>query len=74
MLALHNACWDVLHKKGFTKLDTLHLVNRASGGEVGPPCSGITQQLLSCQQGFLILRIVEEPKLRLNGVEPMVSL
>jgi hypothetical protein len=41
MLALHNACWDVLCMKGFTELSPLHLVNGASGGEVGPPCSGI---------------------------------
>jgi hypothetical protein len=60
--------------KGFTKLSPLHLVSKASGGEVGPPCSGITQQLLSCKQGFLILRTVEELKLRLNGAKPMVGL
>jgi hypothetical protein len=41
MLALHNACWDVLHMKGLTELDPLHLISRASGGEVGPPCFGI---------------------------------
>jgi hypothetical protein len=42
MLALHNACWDVLHMKGFTELGPLHLVSGASGGEIGPPCSSIT--------------------------------
>jgi hypothetical protein len=73
MFALHNACWDVLHMKGFTKLGTLHLVSRASGGEVGPPWSGITQQLLSCKQCLLILRTVEELELGLNGAEPMIS-
>jgi hypothetical protein len=42
MLALHNASWDVLCKKGFMELSPLHLVSRASGGEVRLPCSGIT--------------------------------
>jgi hypothetical protein len=67
MLALHNAYWDVLRTKGFTELSPLHLVSRVSDGEVDPPCSSITQQLLSDKQGFLILRTVEELKLGLNG-------
>jgi hypothetical protein len=41
MLALHNACWDVLRTKGFTELDPLHLVSGVSAGEVSPTCSGI---------------------------------
>jgi hypothetical protein len=41
MLALHNAYWDVLRMKGFTKPGPLHLLSRVSGGDVGPPCSGI---------------------------------
>jgi hypothetical protein len=73
MLALHNALWDVLSTKGFTELGPLHLVSRASGGEVGPPCSGITQHLLSYKLGFLILCTIEELKLGLNSAEPMVN-
>jgi hypothetical protein len=59
--------------KGFMKLGQVHLVSRASGSEDGPSCFGITQQLLSCKHGFLILHTVEELKLELNGAEPMVS-
>jgi hypothetical protein len=41
MLALYNACWNVLRMVGFSELGPLHLVSGVSGGEVGPPFSGI---------------------------------
>jgi hypothetical protein len=56
VLALHNACWDMLCTEGFTKLGSLHLVGGTSGtelgslhlvggtsgGEAGTPCSNVT--------------------------------
>jgi hypothetical protein len=41
MLAFYDVCWNILCMEGFLKLGLLYLVSGASGGEVGPPCSGI---------------------------------
>jgi hypothetical protein len=63
----------MLRTEGFKELSPLHLVSRTSGSEVGPPCSGITKQLLDHKQHLLVRGIVVELELRLDGAKPMVS-
>jgi hypothetical protein len=61
--------------KGTVELGPRHLVvHGASGGVVGPPCTGITTQLLRGEESLLHLCAAQEPKLRLNHSKPMTSL
>jgi hypothetical protein len=68
MLPLHDGCWDVLSTEGLTKLVPQQLIaSRTGGGVVGPPCLGITLQLLHDEVCLLMLSVAEEPKLELDG-------
>jgi hypothetical protein len=64
----------VLSAEGLTKLSPLHLVSRTSDTEVGPPCPGVTEQLLNCELSLLVLSAAEKPKLGLDGAKPIISL
>jgi hypothetical protein len=46
----------------------------ASGGVVGPPCTGITTQLLCHEEGLLHLHAVQEPKLELDHLKAVIGL
>jgi hypothetical protein len=70
MLPHHNTYQHMLSAEGLMKLSPLDLIHRTSGGEVGPACPGITEQLLSGALSLLVLSVAEEPKLELNGVKP----
>jgi hypothetical protein len=61
--------------KGTAELSPRHLVvHRVNGGIVGPPCIGVTTQLLRGEEGLLQLCAVHEPKLGLNHLKPVISL
>ena len=45
-----------------------------SGGVVGPPHTGVTTQLLCGEEGLLHLRAVQEPKLGLDHLKPVIGL
>jgi hypothetical protein len=77
LLALlpHHACGDVVGAEGIAELSPRHLVIRGvSGGVVGPPCAGVTPQLLHGEEGLLHLGAVQEPKLGLHQLKPVVGL
>jgi hypothetical protein len=75
VLLPHHACWDVVGAESTAELGPLHLVVRgASGSVVGPPCAGVTTQLLRGEEGLLHLYAVQEPKLGLNHPKPVISL
>jgi hypothetical protein len=75
VLLTHHARWDVVGTKSVAELDPRHLVVcGASGGVVGPPCAGITTQLLRDEESFLHLRAVQEPKLGLDHPKPVIGL
>jgi hypothetical protein len=61
--------------KGPVKLNPRHLVVReASDGVIGPPCTGITTQLLRGEEGLLHLCAAQEPKHGLKHPKPVISL
>jgi hypothetical protein len=60
--------------EGLAKLIPLHLVSGMSGGEVGPPYPGVALKLLGCKLGLLVLGAAEEPKLGLDGANPIIIL
>jgi hypothetical protein len=61
--------------EGTVELSPQHLpVRGASGGVVGPPCVGITMQLLHDEEGLLHLCSAQEPKLGLNHLKLVISL
>jgi hypothetical protein len=61
--------------EGTVELGPRHLVvHGASGGVVGPPCTGVTMQLLHGEEGLLHLCVAQEPKLGLNHPKPVISL
>jgi hypothetical protein len=63
----HHACWDVVGAESAAELGPQHLVVcGASSGVVGPPCAGVTTQLMCGEEGLLHLRAVQEPKLALD--------
>jgi hypothetical protein len=45
-----------------------------SGGVVGPPCAGVTPQLLRGEEGLLHLGAAQEPKFGLHHPKPVVGL
>jgi hypothetical protein len=50
------------------------VVRRVSGGVVGPPRAGIATQLLHDEESLLHLCAVQEPKLELNHLKPVIGL
>jgi hypothetical protein len=77
LLALlpHHACWNVVDAERAVELSPQHLVvHGASGGVVGPPCIGVTTQLLHGEEGLLHLCAAQEPKIGLNYPKPVISL
>jgi hypothetical protein len=50
------------------------VVHGASGGVVGPPCTSIITQLLRGEERFLHLNVVQEPKLGLHHLKPVIGL
>jgi hypothetical protein len=77
LLALlpHHAGGDVVGAEGITELNPWHMVIRgASGGVVGPPCAGITPQLLRGEEGLLHLGAAQEPELGLHHPKLVVGL
>jgi hypothetical protein len=61
--------------EGTVELGPRHLVvHGVSCGVVGPPCTGITMQLLRSEEDLLHLCVVQEPKLGLNHPKPVISL
>jgi hypothetical protein len=75
VLLPHHACGDVVDAEGIVELSPRHLVIRgASGGVVGPPCAGVTPQLLRSEEGLLHLGAAQEPELGLHHLQPVVGL
>jgi hypothetical protein len=75
VLLPHHACGDVVGAEGIAELSPRHLVIRGvSGGVVGPPCAGVTPQLLHGEEGLLHLGAVQEPELGLHQLKPVVGL
>jgi hypothetical protein len=75
MLPSHDACRDVMGVEGFTKLVPRHsIVHEVSGSVVGPPRTHISPQLLHDEEGLLVLYIVQEPKLGVNHLKPVIGL
>jgi hypothetical protein len=61
--------------KSAAELGPRHLVvHGAIGGVAGPPRAGITTQLLCSVEGLLHLRAVQEPKLGLDHLKPVIGL
>jgi hypothetical protein len=61
--------------EGTVELDLRHLVvHGASSGVVGPPCAGVTTQLLHGEEGLLNFCAALESKLGLNHPKPVISL
>jgi hypothetical protein len=61
--------------ESITELSPRHLVvYRASGGIVGPPCAGVATELLCGKEGLLHLHAVQEPKLGLDHLKPVIGL
>jgi hypothetical protein len=61
--------------ESIAELSPRHLVVRgASGGVVGPPCAGITTQLLHGEEGLLHFGAAQEPELGLYHPKPVISL
>jgi hypothetical protein len=50
------------------------MVGGQSGGEVGPPCPSVAQELLCCKECLLMFGITKEPELGLNGTKLMIGL
>jgi hypothetical protein len=71
----HHACWNVVGAKSVVELGPRHLVvYGASGGVVGPPRASVATQLLCGEEGLLHLRAVQEPKLGLDHLKPVIGL
>jgi hypothetical protein len=61
--------------ESIAELSPRHLVIRgASGGVVGPPCTGISTHLLCDEEGLLHLGEAQEPELGLHHPTPVISL
>jgi hypothetical protein len=74
-LLSHNACWDVVGAESIVEFSPRHLVVRGvSGGVVGPPCTGVTMELLRVEEGLLHFGAVQEPELGLLHPKPVISL
>jgi hypothetical protein len=74
-LLCHHACGDVVGVEGIAELSPWRKVIRgASGGVVGPPCAGVTPQLLCSEEGLLHLGAAQEPELGLHHLKPVVDL
>jgi hypothetical protein len=57
------------------ELGPQHLViHGVSGGVVGSPCTGVATQLQHGEASLLHLREVQEPKLGLDHLKPVISL
>jgi hypothetical protein len=75
VLLPHHACGDVVGVEGVAKLHPRYLiVHGASGGVVGPPCAGVTTQLLRGEEGLLHLGAAQEPKFGLHHSKLVISL
>jgi hypothetical protein len=60
----HHAGRDVVGTESIAELCPLYLiVHGASGGVVGPPCAGVTTQLLCGEEGLLLFGVAQEPEL-----------
>jgi hypothetical protein len=60
--------------EGIVELNPRHLVDHgASDSVVGPLCTGVTTHLLRGEEGLLHLDAVQEPKLGLNHLQPVIS-
>jgi hypothetical protein len=71
----HHAYWNMVGAESTAELGPRHLVVCwVSGGVVGPPCTGVTTQLLCGEEGLLYLRAVQEPKLGLDHPKPVIGL
>jgi hypothetical protein len=65
----------VVSMEGLVKLSPRHLVaTLKSGGEVSQPSTGGPMKLLGRVQSLLELDIVQEPKLGLGDVKPVIRL
>jgi hypothetical protein len=61
--------------ESIVELHPWHLVVRgASGDVVGPPCNGITTQLLRGEEGLLHPGAVQEPKLGFHHLKSVIDL
>jgi hypothetical protein len=77
LLALlpHHTGGDVVGMESITELRPWYLiVHGASGGVVGPPCAGVTTQLLHGEEGLLHFGASQEPKLGLHHPKPVIGL
>jgi hypothetical protein len=75
MLLSCHACWDVVGAESIAELSPRHLiVYGASGGVVGPPCAGITTQLLHGKERLLHFGAAQVPELGLHHLKPVISL
>jgi hypothetical protein len=50
------------------------VIRKASGGIVGPPRAGVTTQLLCGEESLLHFHVVQEPKLGLDHLKPVIGL
>jgi hypothetical protein len=65
----------VVGAESAAKLGPRHVViYGVSGCVVGPPHTGITTQLLCGEEGLLHLHAVQEPKLGLDHLKPVIGL
>jgi hypothetical protein len=75
VLLPHHACVNVVGTESIAELSPRHFViHGASGGVVGPPCAGVTLQLLCDEESLLQLGAVQEPELGLYHPKPVVGL
>jgi hypothetical protein len=74
-LATHQARGYVVFAEGLAELNSQHLVVIAkSGGVVSPPSTGGPTKLLSRIQSLLELSTMQQPKLGLGDVKPVIRL
>jgi hypothetical protein len=65
----------VVGTESTAELSPRHLVvYRANGSVVGPTCTSVATQLLCGKEGLLHLRAVQEPKLGLDHLKPVIGL
>jgi hypothetical protein len=74
-LASHQARGDVVSMKSYAELGPRHLVAVLnSGGKVSPPSTHGPTKLLGHEQSHLVLSTVQQPKLGLDDVKPVIPL
>jgi hypothetical protein len=74
-LVSHQARGDVVSTESCAELGPQHLVAILnSGGEVSPPSTRRSMKLLGCEQSLLEFSVVQQPKLGLDDVKPVICL